>query len=429
LVALGAIGDSEARIVEATPLPTARVERTKEPVDYFVEGVKQQLLDDPRLGETAQERYDALFRGGLRIRTTLDPLLQRTAEETVRSTLPDTGGKFTAALVSVEPATGAVRALVGGPDFEKAKYNLATQGLGRQPGSSFKHFVLAAALEAGYSPLDTINGSSPCRFRPDDRYPYLIEPWEVDNYEGSRGGVLTLEKATHKSLNCAFARLSLLIGPDKIVDVAKRLGIRTALDPVAAIALGAEEVRPIDMAAAYAAFANDGVRYEPFFVEDVRDRDGRIVMRGSSEGVQAISSQVARVVTSVLRGVVTSGTGTRARFDGQSIAGKTGTTQNWEDAWFVGYTRHLATAVWMGSPVGKIPMRNVAGIRVTGGSYPARIWRAFMEPAHVFLEPLEFGEPEEPIDRGEYLRLPGERERQSPYVRGRGSRRGGGGDG
>ena len=409
LVELGHLDDDGAAAIRAAPLPTARHEMPRGPGDYFIEEVKRRLLADRRLGDTPQARYNALFRGGLRIQTTLDPALQHIAGDAVANGLPDTGGEFTAALVAVEPATGAVRALVGGPDFDRAKYNLATQGIGRQPGSSFKPFVLAAALEAGYSPADRISASSPCHFRPTSESPWLIEPWEVSNYAGAGGGTVTLTSATHRSLNCAYARLVMLVGPERVAELGRRMGITTPLDPVAAIALGAEEVRPVDMAAAYATFANDGVHHEPYLVEAVTDRDGEVLLEGATRGRRAVSEDVARTVTQVLQGVVRQGTGTAARFRGHDIAGKTGTTQNWEDAWFVGYTGHLSTAVWMGSPVGKVSMRNVGGIRVTGGSYPARIWRAFMEPSHAFATPIDFVAPERVARGGAYLQPEGER--------------------
>jgi 1A family penicillin-binding protein len=411
IVTVGQITQREADIIAfARPLPAERQDVQLER-DYFVEEVQRRLLDDERLGDTQTERYNALFRGGLTIRTTLDPHLQVLATEALTTQLPDSDGRFTGAIVSLEPSTGAVKALVGGPGFGQSTYNIATQGVGRQPGSSYKPFVLAAALEAGHSARDTINGSGPCTFDPDDHPVLGIEPWEVDNYEGSRGGTYDLYGATQRSLNCAYARLVLLIGPSRAADMASRLGITTPIEPVAALALGAEEARPIDMASAYGTFANQGIHNDPYLVEEVLDRNGDVVFRQEAEGERVISADVANTVTDVLRGVVTGGTGTRARLSRQPAAGKTGTTQNSADAWFVGYTPQLSTAVWMGSPVAQIPMRNVGGVaRVTGGTFPARIWRAFMEPAMEGREVVQF--PAAPRARsGEQLRLP-EDERQ-----------------
>jgi penicillin-binding protein 1A len=411
LVAVDQLTAEEADRIDLTrPLPSARMD--VDPVrNYFVEEAIRRLQDDPRLGATPQDRFNALYRGGLTIKTTFDPRLQQLAEEAVRATLPDSGGRFTSSVVSLDPATGAVRALVGGPGFEQSQYNIATQGVGRQPGSSFKPFVLAAALEAGYSARDTIDGAGPCRFEPKNVPQLGSKAWVVDNYEGSRGAVSDLYSATAHSYNCAYARLMLLVGPDKGVDMARRLGITTPLDPVPAATLGSEEVYPLDMASAFGTFAADGVRHPPFFVSEVLDRNGQVVFQTDTTGEQVVTPELARQVTDVLRGVVTGGTGTRARLDRFPVAGKTGTTQDSADAWFVGFTKQLSTAVWMGSPTERETMANVGGVRrVTGGTWPARIWRAYMAPAMDGQEPVAFSAP--PRARGgEYIHLPFERAR------------------
>src|SRR5918997_4824308 len=379
LVELDKIERAEADLYKQVPIPTAVFDNSPER-DYFVEEVRRRLLEDERLGETAQERENLLLRGGLTIRTTLDPNLQVLAEQAVATQLPDTGGRFAAALASVDAQTGAVKALVGGAGFDEFEYDIATQGVGRQPGSSFKPFVLAAALETNLiSPRDTIRGSEPCTFQPED-FPEanLSTEWSPSNYEGTRGGTLDLYGSTKYSLNCAFARLILLIGEERAMDMARRLGITTNLEPpVASSALGSREVYPLDMAGAYAPFAAQGVRHRPYLVEEVIDRDGEVILRERDEGEQVISTDIARTVTDVLRGPVSSGgTGASANF-GRPVAGKTGTSNESADAWFVGYTPQLSTAVWMGAPEGQVPMENVGGrSRVTGGSFPAAIWRA-----------------------------------------------------
>ena len=369
MVEQGYITQDEADEMRDDALPTQPHSLLPAPNDYFVEEVKQRLLDDPRLGETAQERYNAVFKGGLKIYTTMDPRMQSIGEEKVESILPGSKRGITAALVTLEPYTGAVRAMVGGPNFEQARYNLVTQGL-RQPGSSWKAFVLMAGIEAGYGPRHTINGTSPCPVRAGGR------PWLPSNYGESLGGVASVTTAMAKSYNCAFVRMGLKVGLEKVTDVARRLGITSPLDDVPAMTLGTEEVHPLDMASAYGTIANDGVRHEPYFVEKVLDRNGRVIFQGKGEGKQVVDVNHARIATQIMRAVVTGGTGTRASVPGRQVAGKTGTSQNYENAWFVGYTPQLATAVWMGSPVGNVPMGGV-----TGGTYPAAIFGAFMRAA------------------------------------------------
>jgi 1A family penicillin-binding protein len=406
LSVVGQIDEDEAETIAGMPIPTEprNGDLLPKPKDYFVEEVTRRLLADPRLGESESERYNAVFRGGLTIRTTLDRRLQGLAEQAVASTLPDTGGQFTAALVSVEPGTGAVRALVGGPGFEQAKYNIATQGMGQQPGSSFKPFVLATALEQGISPHASIDGTGPCSFPNPGGDP---DPYEAENFEGSAGGVVSLAEATRRSVNCAYVRLGLIAGLEEVAATAKKMGITTPLDPVLSLPLGTKEVLPLDMAGAYATFAADGMHFPPYFVDEVLDAQGKVLFGGATPGERAISEATARQATDVMRGVVSGGTATAARFrDSRPAAGKTGTTSDYSDAWFAGYVPQLATAVWMGSAEGNVPMRNVGGVQVTGGSYPARIWQAFMGPA-LAGQPIVPFPPPPPGGRVEFLRPPG----------------------
>ena len=378
----------QAQLLKQVPIPSQTVPRPKGANDYFVEEVEQRLLDDARLGETRTERYNAIFKGGLRIETTFDPKLQEMAERHVAAKIPDTKGRYNAALVSIEPSTGAVRAMVAGKDYATSQYNLATGrgGSGRQPGSSFKPVVLAAAFEKGIGPEDTIGGAEPCRVRIKGVEP---NPYEPGNYEGSKGSNGPISSATAKSLNCAFVRLGLALDDDPfksmdtVAATARRLGIPIPEDGRygPSISLGAKEATPLQMASVYATFANDGVRQEPYFVERVLDRHGNEVLKGMGEGKRVLDANIARAITSVLRKVVDGGTGTRARQRDRVVAGKTGTSQEWRDAWFVGYTRELATAVWMGNPHKQDPMKNVGGIRVTGGSYPASVFGAYYAEA------------------------------------------------
>jgi 1A family penicillin-binding protein len=398
------LSQQEADRLKRLPLPQKRHQPLPTRDDYFLEEVKQRLLDDKRLGETAQERYNAVFRGGLRIETTYDPRLQQLAEDAVNRNIPDTRGRFVGALVSVEP-TGAVRAMVAGKGFEQARYNLATGrgGSGRQPGSSFKTFVLLAALENGYGPNDSIAGGEPCVVR--GIKGQKPDPYEPGNYEGTHGGTGPVHQAIAKSLNCAAIRLGLSLDADpnrslaKVKEMANRLGLARVEDAPISISLGAEEATPLEMASAYGVLAADGVRHEPYFVERVLDRRGKVLFEsGDDDGDRVLDANVARAATWTLRKVVDGGTGTRARLPGRQVAGKTGTSQEWRDAWFVGYTPQLVTAVWMGNPNKQDSMRNVGGIRVTGGSYPARTWRAFMSGALEGLPSVPFAE----ADLGEF---------------------------
>ncbi len=399
----------QAEQLKQIPIPEKKEQVFKSAQDYFVEEVEQHLLADPRLGATQPERYNAIFRGGLRIETTFDPRLQEIAQRQIDTKIPDTKGRFEAALISIEPKTGAVRAMVAGKDYANTQYNLATGrgGSGRQPGSSFKPIVLTAALEKGIGPEDTINGAEPCPIRIKGVEP---NPYEPGNYEGSKGSNGPISQATVRSLNCAFVRLGLALDDDpfksmdKVAETARRLGIPIPEDGKygPSISLGAKEATPLQMATVYSTFANEGVRQEPYFVERVVDRDGKEVLRGMTAGKRIIDANVARTVTSVLRKVVDGGTGTKARQRDRVAAGKTGTSQEWRDAWFVGYTPELTTAVWMGNPKAQDSMKNVGGIRVTGGSFPATVWGAYMAeamkgvPAGKFTEPnlSAFGKPE-----------------------------------
>jgi penicillin-binding protein 1A len=405
MVTLGHLSEVQAGYIKAEPMPPPLPvdEGPKSGSDYFTEYVKQQLLRDTRLGNTDSERYQAVFRGGLSIHTTLNPEFQRMAEESVAEILPDTEGKFTAALVTVEPADGAVRAMVGGTDFGQTKFNLVTDTQGRQTGSSFKPFTLIAALEQGMQPNDTILGTSPCVIPNPGQ-----EDWKPNNVEGGAAGVLSLTDATVSSVNCAYARLVKLVGPEKVVDVAHRMGVTNELPPYLSITLGTGLVTPLQMASAYATLAADGQYHAPYVVSRIDDRDGKVIFRNKSKGDRAISDEHARQTNRVLSQVVQRGTGTAARVSGWDVAGKTGSTDNNTNAWFVGYTRTLATAVWMGAPEGDVSMRNVNGVTVYGGTYPAMIWGSFTRKALAGTEPVDFAPPDR-FGGGRFLALLGEK--------------------
>ncbi|MBV8295384.1 MAG: hypothetical protein JO085_00995, partial [Acidimicrobiia bacterium] len=325
------------------------------------------------------------------------------ALQQINANLPDTNGKFTAALVSMDPTNGAVRALVGGPGFDQAQYDIVTNGA-RQPGSSFKAFTLMAALEQGHSPNDVVDGTAPCPVPNPGGTP---NPYSPTNFEGEEGGPMTLTDATAHSVNCAYIRLQEAIGARSVIDVANRMGITHHLQPVKSLTLGSEAVSPLEMVTSYATLAADGMRHDPYFIQSINDRNGKEVFSAKPKARRAVAAQNARVETTVLQEVVKRGTGVRAAIPGHQVAGKTGTAEDYHDAWFVGYTPQLATAVWMGSPTAEVPMRDVGGINVQGGSYPAGIWGAYMTAALADQPAIPFPEPD-------YSLIPGAQQIGSP---------------
>ena len=330
---------------------------------YFVAHVKKVLQDEYGTA--------LVFKGGLKVYTTLDTKLQTIAEKSVRGILNQKSDPD-CALVAIDPNNGYIKALVGGKDWSKKKFNFATQAR-RQPGSSFKMFTLVTALESGMPPKRMLDASSPAVIATGGK------PWVVGNAEGSGKGYITLLSATTHSVNTAYARLAKELGAAKIIKTAKRMGITTGLEPYLSITLGAQEVTPLEMASAYGTLAAGGRHFPPVAVAKIVDAGGETIFTAKAEGAQAISPEVAYAATKMLQTVITSGTGTNARI-GRPAAGKTGTTQDYRDAWFVGYTPELACSVWMGYTPER-PMRNVHGRRVFGGTFSAPIWRSFMSQA------------------------------------------------
>ncbi|MCY3911183.1 MAG: transglycosylase domain-containing protein [bacterium] len=397
LAELGYITEEQADLYHLQPLPTQVNEIELPPKSYFVEEVKQQLLDDPRyLGGSPEDRFNLVFNGGLSIYTTFDPVAQRKAEEAVSVTLVEYnegehgGVEATMALAALEPDTGAVRAVVGGPGFaqDTEEFNLATQG-SRQPGSAFKTFVMMTLFEQGYQPSDRITGRGPCQIPNPGGVP---DPYVANNFASSPGQVDTINNQIRVSSNCAFLRLGRVAGIQPVIDTATKMGITTELEAVASLPLGSEEVHPIDMASAYGVIGTGGIRYEPYFIEQIVDRQGNVLYRHELSGERVVSPRSACWASDVLENNMVNGTGRRAQIPNQVAAGKTGTTEESADAWFVGYSPYLATAVWLGNPHERIPMR-----KVTGSSYPAVAWGRFMTAYHADLEQVDFpGCPGEP---------------------------------
>jgi penicillin-binding protein 1A len=324
--------------------------------------------------------------------------------------------KGTIAMVSVEPGTGAVRQVVGGPGFTNWKYDLATQAR-RQPGSSMKAYVLVTALEQGNSIYDTIDGSQ-CSFNNPGGTP---NPYVVKG----EGGVASLIRQTAGSVNCAFLRLGQVVGIDNVIDQAQKMGVTSPLSSNLALPLGTSTISPLEQAGAYASIANDGEYNEPYFVEKITDRNGKVLYEHKHDPTRVMSEQTSRQAIVALEAVVTGGTATRAKLSDRPAAGKTGTTEKHGDAWFVGFTPQLATAVWMGSPEAAVPMNNVGGINVFGGTFPALVWHNFYVDAMQGLDVLNFTAPGPVNHASKFLQPPkGKETNRSGST---GTRTGGGG--
>ena len=403
--------------VRTTPTLTTRP-------TYYSEALRLYLLEKSNLlGATEQERANLLYRGGLRIHTTLDPFLQAYAEA-ARNVLPATAQGFDASIVSLDTKTGAIRAMVGGrglrPREPAGEVNMAL--VPRQTGSSIKLFILASAFQAGAEPTDLLDGAKPCTLPiPDDPNapPFVIE-------EGASGFLGPLNQLTWLSINCAFSRLAQIVGLNRVVDTTYRMARspylyqgqapedRDPIQPYASYATGANEMAPIDMAAGMQTLANQGLHQEPYYVDYIDRADGSRLYTQASAGVQVLDPGVALTTIDTLKGVLTRGTARRALASfPRPAAGKTGTQEDNTNSWFVGATPELTTAVWVGDPKGYTPMVNVPefvadGVRkVQGGTYPARIWGAFMEPALGNLPVSDWPSPPPATRRPVRLYLPG----------------------
>lgn len=424
LVAEELITEEQNDVIEETfalpsrvkTIPTRSNERT-----YYTEALRDYLLNKSTiLGDTTQERYNQLFRGGLRIHTTLDSTLQELAEQ-AHDVLPDTDGRFENAIVSLDSTTGAIRVMVGGSGFvpNEREVNMALSP--RQTGSSIKFLILAAAVQAGAQAGDIIDGTRGCRFET----PGSDEPFfEITG--GIAGGVADLAEQTALSVNCAFVRLSQIVGLNRMVDTVYRAAEspylysgqpedeRQPLKPFVSFGTGANELSPLDMAAGIQTLANEGIHHDPYYIEYIDDAAGNRNYTHVDAGTPVFDRDAALETIDILKGVIERGTGRRYPLsNGRQAFGKTGTQDFNTNAWFVGGTKQLATAVWVGDPDAytrmiDIPEFKAEGVsKVQGGLFPKQIWSAFMDPAHAFLPLLDWDAPPLPERPNARLILPG----------------------
>ena len=422
MVEQGYITSAQRQEALETSLPTSKdirppAEDTAYP--YFTSWVKQQVVD--KLGG-GQEGARRAFEGGLTVQTTLDVRLQQAAEEAVQAWLPYESGPR-ASVVAIKNDTGEVLAMVGGDDYATTPFNLATQGQ-RQPGSAFKPFVLAQALTDGVSPDSTWNSRQVDICVSKTKKGKCREYFNVNNYEDAYGGIRTLRTATTFSDNSVYAQLGVKVGTRKVANLSRRVGIRTPVSHNFAMTLGGlrEGVTPLDMAHAYETFAQGG-RFTygtmspgavdrkhlglpmpgPVGVRKIgKPEDDKLKPITLPDGQKAenkpvdwpvLKSSVTDEMSTMLSSVVTQGTGTRAQIPGAFVAGKTGTTENYGDAWFVGWTSELTVAVWVGYPDELRPMETeYNGQPVAGGTFPAAIWKSFMDKARTY---EGYGKPSE----------------------------------
>jgi penicillin-binding protein 1A len=351
----GHITEAMAKLALASPAQTVR-EKGAGSMNYAADYVMD-MLDDT-VGAIDED---------IVVTTTLDPAIQTDAERALTEELAAKGDKFDVsqgALVALDP-DGAVKALVGGRNYADSQFNRAVSAK-RQPGSAFKPFVYLAALEKGLTP-DTVREDAPIS----------VKGWNPENYSREYFGPVTLTKALSLSLNTVAVRLGLEVGPRTVVRTAHRLGITSDLEPNASIALGTSEVTPLELVAAYAAFANGGIGVQPHVIARVRTGNGKLLYtRKNASFGRVIDPQYVAMMNDMMQETLLTGTAHKAELPGWQAAGKTGTSQEWRDAWFVGYTSYLVAGVWLGNDDGS-PTK-----KVSGGNLPVEIWSRFMKAAH-----------------------------------------------
>lgn len=382
MVDTGVITTLQADEAKKTPLPLQLALKPAGRAPYFIELVRQRV--EERFGSSI------LYSGGLNIVTTIDDELQAYAEEAVANGIPAiekrSAGRarapLQAALLAIEPSTGRIRAMVGGRDFGKSQFNRSWQAL-RQPGSAFKPIIYAAALERGFSPSDLLD-DSPLLIQVDRR-----KTWSPENFTRTYQGAVTLRNALTQSLNVPTVRLLEKVGIDETIRYSRQLGIRSPLTRYLPLALGSSDVTLAELTSAFAVFANHGIRTAPVSILSISDSAGRVLYANDSVPQQVIRPETAYLITHLLKGVVERGTGWKARELGRPVAGKTGTTNDYRDAWFIGYTPGLVAGVWVG-----YDDQTSIGPKETGSRVALPIWLAFMKKALADRAPEDFPAPD-----------------------------------
>ncbi len=382
MAASGVLTQVQAEEAKKDPLPVKKAFKAGGPAPYFVEYVRQ--LVEERFGSSI------LYSGGLNIYTSLNDELQNYAEQAVAAGLAKidarqrkTGASpLQAALIAMEPSTGRIRAMVGGRDYNRSQFNRALQSL-RQPGSAFKPVIYAAALDRGFGASDILD-DSPLTIKVDRK-----KNWTPENFTRTYQGPVTLRNALSHSLNVPTIRLLEKIGVDEAIRYARKFGIKSQLNPYLSLALGTSDVTLSELTAAYAVFAGHGIKLGPVSVLVITDSAGRVLYMNDSIPAQAVKPETAYLMTNLLKGTIERGTGWKARELGRPAAGKTGTTNDYRDAWFIGYTPALVTGVW----VGHDDQENI-GPKETGARAALPIWLEFMIKAHEGREPEDFAVPE-----------------------------------
>jgi penicillin-binding protein 1A len=368
LVDYGVLDEAEAKRLARTDLGLIPPERRRTTGQYFLEYVQQ----------TLEGKYgaDMVFKGGLNVYTTLNPTMQLVAEQALRDGLKALEGRTLkakagdhpeGAIVTIEPQTGYVRAMVGGYDFFRSEFNRAVQAR-RQPGSAFKPFVYMAALEEGFTPASRVE---------DAPVSYAVGPkgeaWKPDNYDRKYRGPTTLQQAVEESVNIVTVKVQERVGLSKTIQVARRFGIASPLHMNLSLALGTSDLTLLELTSAYGALANQGEWLTPTTIRYVTDAQGKLLEEHVAEPREAVSPETAYVMTHMLRGVVERGTGVAAKALGRPVAAKTGTTNDYSNAWFVGFTPRLATGVWVGYDRPRSLGKDETGSRVA-----VPIWVSYM---------------------------------------------------